>query len=549
MQQSALHTTVFLRSCRDIEAILAAPGVPRRQLADALEAIDSNRHDAQPLRDDSNFIALTGIRGAGKTVLCHQVIRYLVQIQQVDPSKILYLNLGQFPLEDSVLEALLRPPPGQPGPFKFYFLDGLETFSLWLRRFQLDIKYLENEKAFQVIFTSRTNVDFLPNSRKRLGKLRTRIVLVKPFSFPEFNSATKALNLPDPLGEYLFWGGFPAVTAKLVVRQPIDALALLKQTIYEIFAKDIFPANPQLAEDVEDLTKKFQKMILQPSIRRKAKNFRLHPLHDALATAGLLQYYARTPLLCVIDPGFLNAYLCSPNQILHAGLKGTTPLLPGSLPYEISDRPCLHPSSLQCVVLSHIACQGEGEGTLYHGFAVNFPFGHLMGVNEFQRYQIFQTRKEPPPTLLPFLNEACARIKSNTPLGYQLSETWGYGEENLVPRGVLGVIGMWNAPHILSQDPKKPPIFEPMQNLASLVIPTALAYLPLLDQYPNLNQFHQNHASDLKNTAIELQTIYISMPQKWMMVSWFMQQATTNPALLEILKKIFGFVLPCWLVF
>lgn len=202
---------------------------------------------------DNDFIlSICGVRRGGKSTLLKQIINHLVEVKEVKPGNILFLNLedpvfNYYKDDVRYLEHVyqdylkLKSPEGR----LYIFLDEVQFFKDW----QVFVKSKYEKKGVKFIVTGSNSL-LLSSDMATLLSGRTLGIDIYPFSFPEVlnargidgKDAAGVLSLKNTvkqlLDDYLVYGGFPEVIFETA---PSIKKEILKNYYQNIFFNDIVP--------------------------------------------------------------------------------------------------------------------------------------------------------------------------------------------------------------------------------------------------------------------------------------------------------------------
>jgi predicted AAA+ superfamily ATPase len=207
------------------------------------------------------IVSVVGVRRAGKSTLLKQVINYLMQQKRVSSKNILFLNL-EHPYFSAyakdvgnlqrVYEDYLK--IANPKGKIYILLDEVQFFQEW----PVFVKSHYEQKRVQLIVTG-SNSALLSSDLMTLLSGRSLYLEVFPFSFSELayvhnidTNDVKELSKHRPklralIDQFLKYGGFPEVVAKLVPSVAFDILSAYAKTI---LYQDVAP-RLQLRKSVE----------------------------------------------------------------------------------------------------------------------------------------------------------------------------------------------------------------------------------------------------------------------------------------------------------
>ena len=169
--------------------------------------------------DNKQAIIINGLRRAGKTVLMHQIIDYLLEKKKIDPLKIFYYNfdLGKKPIQELLEE------------FKEVTGINLKKEKVWI--FLDEVQKMEGWEEIVKAYYDNYNIRFfLSGSSSLIIEKKTKESLagraftfkINPLNFIEFlkfadlKLEKKKIKLyeeeiKDLLKQYLLTGGFPEI--------------------------------------------------------------------------------------------------------------------------------------------------------------------------------------------------------------------------------------------------------------------------------------------------------------------------------------------------
>ena len=192
----------------------------------------------------STIVAVTGVRRSGKTYLCRQMIKRLIE-RGMDPRSSIFINLEDPALEpylgtqlltdiyESYLHAL------KPKGSIYLFIDEAQTIQGWERWVRSMIEKSSNVK----IIVTGSSSEIMSQELSSLLTGRSMELRIQPFSFHEFLDFRGLLNetwnekrMQAQLLEYMETGGYPQI-------QSIEDLHLkdefLKELFHSIINRDI----------------------------------------------------------------------------------------------------------------------------------------------------------------------------------------------------------------------------------------------------------------------------------------------------------------------
>jgi uncharacterized protein len=190
--------------------------------------------------NNKDIILLTGLRRVGKSTLLKQLIFFLINDQNVNAKKILYLSLDSFSFRDKSISDLVR-------EFrkinnlkineKIYLFFDEVTYKDSFKEELKNLYDLGNSKIFATSSSANKLID-----KKALLTGRSRVLEVKPLDFQEFlffkNYAPKKSEkylLEKYFEEYMEYGGMPEY---VLTKDPEYIINLTKNIIYkDIIAK------------------------------------------------------------------------------------------------------------------------------------------------------------------------------------------------------------------------------------------------------------------------------------------------------------------------
>lgn len=210
----------------------ALTGQPRHRVADLLEDLDGPR-----------AVVLTGIRRSGKTTLMYQIAEALLA-KNIEPERILYVNLEDLALEDASLSDIMSAhrQAFAPEPPRYLLLDEVQNRSDWAR----SVRVIVDQKKDRVAVTGSTSA-LLEGEAGALLTGRHRTTQVRPLDYPEY-LAFHAWPLPHDvvaphdadtyvhhLDRFLQIGGFPEPN----MEDPAKARRTLQHYFTDILQRDL----------------------------------------------------------------------------------------------------------------------------------------------------------------------------------------------------------------------------------------------------------------------------------------------------------------------
>jgi len=196
------------------------------------------------LRIPSTAVAVTGVRRSGKTFLCRQMIRSLIE-EGTDPRSTIFINLEDPALEPYLSTQLLvdiydtylhyLKPEGS----IYFFIDEAQTIKGWERWVR---SMIEKTPDVKIIVTGSSS-EIMSQELSSLLTGRFMDLRIQPFSFSEFlgfnGSLDKVWNenqMQRELLEYMEAGGYPQVQS--IENQDLKE-EFLKGLFHSILNRDI----------------------------------------------------------------------------------------------------------------------------------------------------------------------------------------------------------------------------------------------------------------------------------------------------------------------
>ncbi len=192
----------------------------------------------------STTVAVTGVRRSGKTYLCRQMIRRLIE-KGTDPRSTIFINLEDPALEpylgtqlltdiyESYLHSL------KPDGVKYIFIDEAQTIQGWERWVRSMIEKSSNVK----IIVTGSSSEIMSQELSSLLTGRFMELRIQPFSFREFidfrgedDNAWNEKKMQTLLLEYIETGGYPQVQ---YIKDPNLKDEFLKELFHSIINRDI----------------------------------------------------------------------------------------------------------------------------------------------------------------------------------------------------------------------------------------------------------------------------------------------------------------------
>lgn len=196
------------------------------------------------LRIPSTTVAVTGVRRSGKTYLCRQMIKRMIE-KGMDPRSSIFINLEDPALEpylgiqlltdiyESYLHAL------KPKGSIYLFIDEAQTIQGWERWVRSMIEKSSNVK----IIVTGSSSEIMSHELSSLLTGRFMELRIQPFSFHEFLDFRGLLDetwnekrMQTQLLEYMETGGYPQIQS---IEDPNLKDEFLKELFHSIINRDI----------------------------------------------------------------------------------------------------------------------------------------------------------------------------------------------------------------------------------------------------------------------------------------------------------------------